>query len=329
MLRIHFTDADLLKTRVAATPDPLWEVAISLHRLQTRRGRWAHAHWHRTVRTRLCATGTERSLRGLLLPLVPRAAYFPDFLTPPEAGEGLAAGLEAVLATPAQRVRHEVGRLAPTGTHLRRLARLSEPEARRDLVRALRAYHDTAIAPQHDRIQARIDAERAARARAMLHSGIEGVLASLGPCLSWRSPVLHAVYPEDRDLHLNGRGLLLVPSYFNMGNPVALGDATLAPVLTYSLHHEPAPAALPADLRGSGTPLARLLGQTRATVLRLSAGGATNGELARAIGISASSVSHHTTTLCESGLILSQRHGASVLHTLTPLGAATLRANPE
>ncbi|MBR7678841.1 helix-turn-helix transcriptional regulator, partial [Streptomyces daliensis] len=51
------------------------------------------------------------------------------------------------------------------------------------------------------------------------------------------------------------------------------------------------------------------------------------GELARAIGVSASSASQHTTALRNTGLITSHRHGASVLHTLTPLGAALLRAN--
>lgn len=39
-----------------------------------------------------------------------------------------------------------------------------------------------------------------------------------------RPPVLEVACPrqaEDRDLRLNGRGLTLVPSYFNWGEPVA------------------------------------------------------------------------------------------------------------
>lgn len=35
MLRIHFSDGDLARTRVAAAPDPVWEIAASLHRLQS------------------------------------------------------------------------------------------------------------------------------------------------------------------------------------------------------------------------------------------------------------------------------------------------------
>ena len=325
MLRIHFTDADLVRTRVAATADPLWEITNSLHRLQTRSGRWAHARWFRATRARLHATGLARAVRTMLLPLFPRAAYFPDFLTPPEAGAGLDAGLEAILATPAFRVRREVGRLVRTSPSAPWMAQLAGADLRGELVRTLRAYHDTAIAPFHDGIQARIDAEVALRARLMLHDGIEAVLAGLGPNLRWQRPVLHASYPEDRDLHLDGRGLLLLPSYFNWGNPVAFGDAMLKPVLTYSLHHEPQRSALPDQLREARAPITTLLGHTRAAVLSAAATAATTSELARATGVSASSVSQHTTALRDAGLILSHRHGKSVLHTLTPLGAALLR----
>jgi hypothetical protein len=48
-------------------------------------------------------------------------------------------------------------------------------------LRTLRSYHATVIAPYHDRIQARIDAQGAIRARLMLHDGIEAVLAASAP----------------------------------------------------------------------------------------------------------------------------------------------------
>ncbi|MEV7889912.1 helix-turn-helix domain-containing protein [Streptomyces sp. NPDC002817] len=326
MLRIHFTDADLTRTNVAASPDPLWELCASLHRFQSRRGRWAYADWYRTARTRLDDAGLTRTLRTLLLPLVPRAVYFPDFLTPPEATEGFDAGLKAILATPRRRVVDEVGILTRTCGAPAWAPRLAEPGMRKDLVQAMRAYYDTVIAPHGDRVQARIEAERSTLARAVLDGGIEGILQNLGPGLRWRRPVLHTLYPEDRDLYLNGRGLLLVPSYFCWGNPVAFSDTTLDPVLIYSLCHEPHHTALPGDL-SSGAPLATLLGRSRAVVLRAVAPGATTGELARAAGVSASSASQHATALRDAGLIVSHRHAASVLHTLTPLGAALLRAN--
>ncbi|MFJ5265299.1 helix-turn-helix domain-containing protein [Streptomyces sp. NPDC088387] len=326
MLRIHFTDADLARTRVASAPDALWEICVSLHRFQTRHGRWAYADWYHKARARLHAAHLTRTLRTLLLPLVPRATYFPDFLTPPEAAEGLDAGLEAVLATPRRRVLAELGHVARTSGAPTWAPRMAEPGLRRELVQAMRAYHATVVAPHNEHVRARFEAERSACARAVLDHGIEGLLRNLGPGLRWQHPVLHAVYPKDRDLYLNGRGLLLIPSYFCWGNPVAFGDTTLDPVLIYPLSHEPHRTSLPGDL-GADVPLATLLGRTRAAVLRAVAPGATTGELARATGVSASSASQHAAALRGAGLVVSHRHAASVLHTLTPLGAALLRAS--
>ncbi|QNP74755.1 winged helix-turn-helix transcriptional regulator [Streptomyces roseirectus] len=324
MLRIHFTDADLVRTRIASAPHPLWEICASLYRLQSRRGRWAYADWHRAVRSRLHSAGFGRTLRALLLPLVPRATYFPDFLTPPEAAQGLDAGLEAILATPRQRILDEVDMLDRAGGAPAWAPRLADTDLRAELVQAIRAYYDLAIAPYGDRVQARIDAERSVRARAVLDHGAEGVLQNLGPTFEWRRPVLRTAYPEDRDFPLDGRGLQLIPSYFCWGSPVSYGDSALEPVLLYALHHEP--AKLPGDF-GSGAPLAALLGRTRAAVLRSAALGATTGELARAAGVSAPSASRHSAALRDAGLLVSRRHAESVLHTLTPLGAALLRAD--
>ena len=35
MLRIHFTGADLMRTRIAGAPDPMWELTLSLHQLRS------------------------------------------------------------------------------------------------------------------------------------------------------------------------------------------------------------------------------------------------------------------------------------------------------
>ena len=98
----------------ARRPDPLWEIANSLDRLQTRRGRWAYAPWYRVDpgspdRDPYLA----RDGHDLLLPLFPRAAYFPDFLTPPAALDGLDAGHRGARSpTPPERVTSELKTLA-------------------------------------------------------------------------------------------------------------------------------------------------------------------------------------------------------------------------
>ncbi|MDX3506181.1 helix-turn-helix domain-containing protein [Streptomyces sp. ATCC51928] len=327
MLRIHFDDADLARTRLAPAPDPLFEVAASMHRLQSSRGRWAYAGWYRAARRELREQGLERALRGVLLPMYPRAAYYPDFLTPATGVEGLEAGLEALLATPSQRVAEEVGMLDRLIGAPGWAGRLAEHDVRQEFVGVLRAYYGAVVVPQQERIQARIEAERAVRGRGLLHGGVEGMLAGLGPMLRWCPPVLEVAYPrqtQDRDLYLNGRGLTLVPSYFNWGEPVAFADPGLPPVLWYLLLHEP--AARPLRAEDPERSLANLLGRARAVALRVAAGGATTGEIARAAGVSASAASRHATVLRDAGLITTTRNGPAVLHTLTPTGASVLRA---
>ncbi|MFF3317115.1 ArsR/SmtB family transcription factor [Streptomyces sp. NPDC003035] len=328
MLRIHFSDADLGRARVATAPDPLWEIATSLHRLQTRTGRWAYAGWFRTVRARLREQGLERALRTVVLPLFPRAAYFPDFLTPAQSAGGFDAGLDAIVAAPPWRVRYEMATLDRVVGAPSWAPRLAETPTRRELVRLLRAYHEVAITPYREQIQAQIDAERSARCRGILDGGVEGMLQGLGPTMRWRRPVLHVAYPaKDRDLLLNGRGLTLVPSYFSWRTPNSLADPSLPPVLCYPVLREP--AAPPGTETAAGdpaAPLASLLGRARAAALCAVATGATTGEVARAVGVSASAASRHTTALRDAGLITTSRHAANVLHTLTPVGASVLRA---
>lgn len=323
MLRIHFGDADLARTRVAAEPDPLWEIALSLHRFQTRQGRWAVANWHHAARRRLHEKGLDRVVRTLLLPLFPRAAYYPDFLNPAAASQGLRAGLAAIVDTSAAQVRHEVERLARVTAAPVWVRGLVDRQQREELSRHLRAYYDAAIAPNRDEMTARIDADRSMLGRALLGAGVEGLLDGLRPLMRRQGSVLHVDYPvEDRDLHLDGRGLQLVPSYFCWRTPMALADSELPPVLVFPLRHE-----TPMPRTPDGAPLTVLLGRTRAHLLRAVAAGATTGELARAAGVSASSASRHANALRDAGLISSHRRGTTVLHTLTPLGAALLRGS--
>lgn len=336
MLRIFFTAQDLAGVTVASGPDPLWEIVFSLHRLHTRRNRRVHAAWVRDAGVRLARSGRGGLVRDLLLPLLPKAAYFPDFVTPPEAEHGLTAALEAIRATPEKRVRGELDKLERVRRTARAspvIRRLAEPAGRDVLIRALKLYHDTAVAPVADAMQARIDADRAARARSVLAGGVHALLRDLPPIMRWKPPVLEADYAGDRDVHLDGRGLRLVPSYFCADLPVSLADPALPPVLVYPLNHD-CPDDRPGDhdraagssSRRPDTSLARLLGHSRALILRATATGTTTGELARLAGVSPATASHHVAVLRDSGLIISRRSGNMILHTLTPAGATLLRS---
>ncbi|GGT47995.1 ArsR/SmtB family transcription factor [Streptomyces purpureus] len=325
MLRIHFTGDDLAGVRMAARPDVLWETILSFHRLRDRRGPMVFGEWRSETRARL--NGETR----LLGALVPSRGYFPDFLTPPQGILGLDEGLEAIRATPPARLHHELALLACDRAGSRvlpaPLAALAEgcQEQLSRLVGTLRSYHRAAVEPQWPYIQARVEADRAVRGRAVLDGGADELLATLPPMLRWRAPVLEADYPVDREVRLDGRGLLLQPSYFCRGTPVMYRNQELQPVLVYPITHTDAPVCS----EPGGTSLGKLVGHTRSAVLHAIGDGSTTSELARRAGVSLASASQHAGVLRDAGLVVTLRHGNSVLHTLTPLGAALLGAGAQ
>ena len=329
MLKIIFSGEDVLRTRVAPRADPLWELVLSLHLLQGRSRDPMMTTWRRTVAHGL-RTDSDAEQYRLLLALNPPRGYFPDFLTPFASREGFEVGLDAVRGTPTDMLRRDLTRLAeettlpPSATALAR----GEPETLHHLTDSMARYQSLAVTPYWARVQAAVEADRARRARAMLDGGAEGLLASLRPNMRWNSGVLEVLdYPDTRELHLDGRGLLLVPSFFCSRTPVALVDPTLPPVLVYPVDRL---AGLTPASGAAGSPqgeaLAALIGRTRSRVLQAADEGCTTGEMARRLHISAAAASQHTTVLRNAGLLVSQRERNTVLHTLTPLGRAVLDA---
>ncbi|MFF4185516.1 ArsR/SmtB family transcription factor [Streptomyces sp. NPDC001691] len=319
MLRIHFTGEDLARLRMAPGPDTLWETILSFHRLRDRRGASVFGEWRQETRGRV--SGETR----LLSAIVPCRGYFPDFLTPHQGPHSLDSGLERIRETGPKRLHAELSRLPggrPTTGWAASLADGCTGQLGR-LADALAAYHRAAVSPYWAHIQTRVDADRAARGRALLDGGAGELLASLPPMLRWRDPVLEADYPVDRELHLDGRGLLLQPSFFCRRTPVALQNPKLPPVLVYPVTHTQAPYESPPG-PDRGTSLGRLVGHTRSSVLQSIGNGCTTSELARRAGVSLASASQHAGVLRDAGLLVTLRHGNSVLHTLTPLGSALL-----
>ncbi|MGW5127967.1 ArsR/SmtB family transcription factor [Streptomyces sp. NPDC004069] len=323
VLRVHFTSEDLNRVRFAERPDPMWETVLSIHLLGNAHGRAVFDPWRTRVRARLGRTPAWPM--RLLRHLAPPVGDFPDFLTPPQASQGMEAGIDAILSTPRRRLRREL-QVLPTAPSWSRPLADGSLETLAALGQALRTYHRSAIAPYWPRIQALVDAERAKRARSVLDRGGEGLLSCLGPTMRWRPPVLEVDYPVEHDIRLAGRGLVLVPSVFCWRLPVTLIDPSLPPVLVYPLSRGPGWWAAPGHTRRRN--LGNLLGPTRAACLHAIEDGCTTGELARRLGVAPPTASEHATVLREAGLSTSTRTGNAVLHTLTPLGAALLDANP-
>ncbi|MGZ3144714.1 ArsR/SmtB family transcription factor [Lentzea chajnantorensis] len=278
--------------------------------------------WLRAVR-RGPAREAVRAGVGVLSVLAPLGPYFPDFLTPPEGAHGLSSALAAIRSTPRARLRAEFSLLAairPTPEWTRPLVE-GDGAALEDLTGTLARYHCAVIEPYTDLVEDAVETDRVHRAG---FDGVEGLLRGMWPLMNWRPPVLEVQYSYDRDLHLGGRGLRLVPSYFCRRTPVALADPGLPPTLVYPVHHDWTwRRQLSSGSRPEGA-LAALLGTTRSSVLAAVGTGATTTELAARLGASPSAVSRHTTVLREAGLLTTVRRGLSVLHRRTALGSALL-----
>lgn len=334
MLRIHFSGDDIARTRVAPAADPLWELVLSVHLYQTRTRDPIVVGWRREVARAL--RREERGAFRLLFTLNPPRGYFPDFLTPYTSVDGIESGLDAIRSTPVRQLERDLDRLGwendlppiVAGVATGRADDLSH------LTTSMARYDQLALTPYQARIQAAVEADRTRRARALLDGGAEGLLASFRPAMRWSAGVLEVPdYPADRELHLGGRGLLLVPSFFCARTPVGLLDPELPPVLVYPVDRlggllAPSGAGGTDEGRpdGGGEALGLLLGRTRAAVLAAVHDGCSTGELARRLRISPAAASQHTSVLRDAGLLVSHRERNTVLHTLTPLGRAILTA---
>lgn len=327
-LRIHFTDADIARTRLKLEIDLMWEVVSSVQILQHADEKLSFDPWRRLVRTGVSGDGHLRRAVCTLTAVAPHASYFPDFLTPATDIADIDLGADAVLSTPVRRLRTEVDRIRPTsGPTAGWLSELAhhKPAAMGHLRDAIRLYFRSLLEPRLHLIDGGLRIECAKGIQRYLSEGPEGLLRWLSPTANWVAPVLSVDgYPHDRDLHLNGRGLVLIPCYFCVHHPVTLADPELPPVLVFPIRPE---SRLLARAR-SGDQVTALLGGTRAMILRSVVNGSTTTRLARMINVAPATVSHHTTVLRDAGLITTHRHENYAVHTITTLGLQVLAAGP-
>ncbi|MFC0533756.1 ArsR/SmtB family transcription factor [Phytohabitans kaempferiae] len=257
---------------------------------------------------------------GPLRHLLPARGLVPDFVTPYQGLDSVEAGLDAIRSTPRRRVRADVARAyahLPATPWRRRLA-AGDRDAVELLAAALGEWFDATLRPQWGELALahRRSVDRAAHRWAV--SGVDGILGGLHPSVRWRPPVLQVDTWWSGELHGTGEGLLLAPSRYAGPRPRLLVEPGRPVLLVYPV---PAPPTAP-----PGDPLPRLLGRTRAAVLRRlgEPGRHTTTALARAAGVSLPSVSEHATALRAAGLLTSEREGGAVVHRLTPLGVDLL-----
>ncbi|WP_020669223.1 ArsR/SmtB family transcription factor [Amycolatopsis nigrescens] len=321
MLRIHFTAEDLGRIRLAEGPDPLWEVVLSLHVLQTERPVRPFDRWRRAALRHFTPEVRE------LASLTPAKGYSADFLTPATAAPGIDAGLAGIEDTPAEQLRTDISLLSRQQRLPDWAGRLAvgDRAAVAAVTRTVRSYYTAALAPLWPELEQSAAAERNRYGQLAFHGGLKLALAELHPTARWRGSVLELGYPVHQEVHLGGRGLILTPSYFCLGRPITFRDPGRPPTLVYPISATDS-GALTGERPGAAA-LDALFGRGRARVLRAIAERpriSTTG-LAGLLGISAAGASQHATVLRTAGLIYTTRTGGTARHSLTLRGRSLLR----
>jgi DNA-binding transcriptional ArsR family regulator len=320
MLRIHFQPEDLTRTTVAPSADVLWEILLGLHAIQERTGDIAFDRWRRVTAPRI-----PSSLRPLL-ELAPPDGHSPDFLTPTRGQDGIKEGMEKIRATSRERLVHD---LAPLTRQRRapffaRRLEAGAPDVTERIAGDMGRFFAIAIGPYWTQISGDIETDRRRHLQTLGAHGVERLLDTLHPSVRWRHPVLHVDGHVDRDLHLAGRGIVLVPAFFCRHAPLTLKDPALRPLLVVPVSRRTWAWRRDADGPAGDRPLAVLLGPTRTAVLETTMDGCSTTQIARRTDISLATVSHHTRVLREAGLITTRREGYGVRHQITELGLSLL-----
>lgn len=321
MLQVHFSPEDLARVTFQTEPDPLWEAALGARALGDRQIPQAARRWRRH------AVGRVRPAMRPLFKLIAPAGQFPDFLTPQLDDTGLEHAVEALMDTPVEVIRAELEPWIPAEREPWMTDLLTgRARARRSLGHAVRTFHHEVLALSATESERRFAADLALRSRALLSTGVEGMLGSLHPDITWRAPVLQARGPltdgSTLEAHLGGRGLLLYPSALTV-ECLLLDVPGRRPVLVYPSADVPYDEPV-----GDADQLAELIGKTRAAVLRTLRTSASTTQLARRTGISLASASEHARILRNAGLVTTHRAGGVAMHSLT-LSALRLLDSPR
>ncbi|MFD7668047.1 ArsR/SmtB family transcription factor [Streptomyces sp. NPDC059788] len=316
MLQIHFTTADFARIRIAPRPAPLLELNTAFMKMASGDNPLLFGRW----RQRLL-----RSLPPAVLPLrdlVPggRAPSFLDVYSDslPEALETLRSSRPTLISTELRRV-YAAGPHPPPAW-IQALHR-GDDDAWSLLLRAQHMAFETVLRPVWPLVQ---DLHRAEFTRHALTTAEHGTAAALSQLLpnthlnlddhTWSLPA-----PTPRTIRLNGRGILLHPTFHWTGHPLVADRHDHPLALTY-----PAGPGLPLQPTGTSAPhdtLAPVLGHTRTKILHLLITPHTTTALARRLSLSAPTISTHTTALRSAGLVTTTRAGRAVVHERTALGA--------
>lgn len=337
-MRLQLNAEDLANIRVSTAWGSFNEAVVSLPHLRNSRPSVLVEGWRRAASERLGEWVAP------LLALTPRTGFLELHTIVGEA-TSIGHALERLEAAPADHLGLELCNYLPPETETAvawahvwmRDLKDGDRQARRRLADLIWKYHQSAIDPFWGVIDARLEAERARCGRIMATGGVGEVLDNLHPRIRWRPPILELNEPDNgtsdgpADI-LDGRSLILVPSVFCLDRVWLMWhavDDTLPRLLVYPVLRglDDAAALWTNGIAPGPAALSRLLGPTRAGALDAIADGCTTTGLARRLGVSPATASHHVGVLREARLIHTSRDGNAVRHRLSELGVALLNGH--
>ena len=309
MIRANLDADTLAKVRLAMSP-----AAEATAWLTLTAGRGRHPVFGDPgAAARAALADDDARLVASVLPPPGTRAYTPDLLTP-KPGRDLDDQLDRIAATPEGTVADQ---LASTGRPLPRDVRAAvddgtfAPRAARGLGRFWR----TAIGDAWTSLKATMDADLADRARTMATRGVGALLGSLHETLSWADGTLTIRSAWQEEFTLHGVEIVCVPAVLAWPRlAIQLCDPDDA-VLGY-------PAA-GVGRRASGPhAVDRLVGTTRAALLRDLDVPRSTAALAARHHLAPPTVSYHLKVLQRTGLVVAHRDGLFVLYQRTDAGHA-------
>lgn len=321
-MRFHVGPDDLAASRFAI--GPLGELEHLLRRLdrpsRAPSGRaFSESRWAQRY------VGVRGTLEARVLQALRPEAWGPDFTAPPPTGvmaRTPADDLAVVRGTPLPVAREQIGRAlsmgaGPVADDVARV--LERDDVVGWLADALERLWRLLIAPDWPQLLAILDRDVLYRAERLVHSGWAAALEDLHERVRWRAGLVEVQNRSPEDVHLDGRGLMFVPSVFLHSGPATYTEPPWQPAVVYVARGsaalwDPAPTTPPA--------LARLVGQTRADLLLRLDTPASTTQLCTLTGHTLGAVGDHLRVLRESGLVTRTRAGRSVVYRRTAMGDA-------
>jgi DNA-binding transcriptional ArsR family regulator len=323
-MRIQVSSADIAASRYAVSP--LIETMSALRVLSGREPAGPLRPVVARLRPRYEVLRRDPAVGALVCLFRPRG-YNADFTQPPPAGVGLtfAEELAAVRQTPLRSAREEIARnldgWRTPPAYAQRI--LEAPDVVDRLADGIEAAWAALVEPEWPRLRAILERDVVQRAGRLAAYGWAEALEDLDPRLRWhpgdRTGTIEIRAADPDDYALGGRGLLFVPTVF--GKCIAYVEPPWPYAIVY-------PARGFADLLGPPDParspdaLDRLIGPSRASVLRALAVPATTSQLVAQLGLALGTVGDHLAALHAAGLVMRTRVGRSVRYERTTLGDA-------